>query len=113
MTYTGGGTHLPEFTMFKLVFCDGDLLGIPAVIGHYVDVGGKSAVGFRRDATDIFQEGLRVPPVKLFRKGGKVEEVCKIIHTNTKAPKLVYGDLRAMCSALLTGERRFLEIAKK
>ena len=60
-----GGTHLPDFTMMAPVFVDNELVAIPAVRAHQIDVGGSTPGGFPGDATEIFQEGIRVPPIKV------------------------------------------------
>jgi N-methylhydantoinase B len=67
--YTGGGTHLPDIYVFKPIFFEGVLLGFSAAIGHQTDIGGRVAGGNACDNTEIYQEGLRLPPVRLFSKG--------------------------------------------
>ena len=67
--YVGGGTHLPDIYVFKPIFFDGKLLGFAAAIGHQTDIGGRVAGGNACDNTEIFQEGLRLPPVRLFHAG--------------------------------------------
>ena len=64
-----GGTHLPDFYIFKPIFRDGTLIGWASSIGHQLDVGGKTPGSNGCDATEIFQEGLRIPPLKLYAAG--------------------------------------------
>ncbi len=67
--YVGGGTHLPDIYVFKPVFHSGTLLGFAAAIGHQTDIGGRVAGGNACDNTEIFQEGLRLPPLRLVERG--------------------------------------------
>ena len=108
-----GGTHLTDFTMMSPVFVDDTLVAIPAARGHQIDVGGSAPGGFPGDATEIFQEGIRVPPIKVHRRGDEVEDVWKLILSNVRVPKIVHGDFRAMFGALKTGEQRVLEYCRK
>ena len=107
--YRGSG-HVPEHMLLKPVFFDGELFGFVANCAHMAEVGGKSAGGFSGDATDIFQEGLRLPPVRLVAGGEDVADVWKIIMTNHRTPRVTEGDLRAMLGSLLLGERRLHEL---
>ena len=74
-----GGTHLPDFYIFKPIFVDGRLVGWSASIGHQLDVGGKTAGGNGCDATEIFQEGLRIPPLRLYAAGKPVDALFELI----------------------------------
>jgi len=86
-----GGTHLPDFYIFKPIFLDGRLVGWAASIGHQLDVGGKTPGGNGCDATEIFQEGLRIPPIKLYAAGEPVEAVFELIDRNVRVPRQVLG----------------------
>ncbi len=103
-----GGTHLPDFYIVKPIFLDGDLAGWSASIGHQLDVGGKTPGGNGCDATEIFQEGLRIPPVKLYAGGEPVEALFELIDRNVRVPRQVLGDVRSQVAACLTGERGYL-----
>ncbi|HEV8439687.1 MAG TPA: hydantoinase B/oxoprolinase family protein [Methylomirabilota bacterium] len=107
-----GGTHLPDFYIFKPIFHvhDGGLVGWSASIGHQLDVGGKTPGGNGCDATEIFQEGLRIPPVKLYAAGEPVEAVFELIDRNVRVPRQVLGDVRSQVAACLTGERGYLKL---
>src|SRR5256886_4924670 len=105
-----GGTHLPDFYIFKPIFVDGRLVGWSASIGHQLDVGGKTPGGNGCDATEIFQEGLRIPAVKLCTAEGPVEAVFELIDRNVRGPRQVLGDVRSQVAACLTGERAYLKL---
>jgi len=105
-----GGTHLPDFYIFKPIFLDGLLAGWAASIGHQLDVGGKTPGGNGCDATEIFQEGLRIPAVKLYAAGEPVEAVFELIDRNVRVPRQVLGDVRSQVAACLTGERGYLRL---
>lgn len=107
--YRGSG-HVPEHMLLKPVFYEGELFGFVANCAHMAEIGGKSAGGFSGDATDIFQEGLRLPPVWLVKGGRDVDDVWKIILTNHRTPRVTEGDFRAMIGSLDLAERRLHEL---
>ena len=74
-----GGLHCPEHTFFKPFFADGDLLGFAVCIGHIAEIGGMVPGAFCGEATEIFHEGLRVPPVHIKKAGVDVDEVWKLL----------------------------------
>ena len=84
--------------MFKPVFFEGELIGFAIAIGHLVEIGGMVAGGFAGEATEVFHEGLRVPPVKIMKRGKDVPEVWKLMLANVRTPRTNYGDLRALIS---------------
>ena len=108
-----GGTHLPDFYIVKPIFVGGDLAGWSASIGHQLDVGGKTPGGNGCDATEIFQEGLRIPPVKLYAAGEPVEALFELIDRNVRVPRQVLGDVRSQVAACLTGERGYLDLIQR
>jgi N-methylhydantoinase B len=129
-----GGTHLPDFYIFKPIFLEGarpsaaperraaeperltaepDLIGWSASIGHQLDVGGKTAGGNGCDATEIYQEGLRIPPLKLYEAGRPVDAIFEMIDRNVRVPRQVLGDVRSQVAACLTGERGYLGLVAK
>src|SRR4029450_8655858 len=81
-----GGTHLPDFYIFKPIFVEARLVGWSASIGHQLDVGGKTPGGNGCDATEIFQEGLRIPPLRLYAEGKPVEAGFDVIDKNVRVP---------------------------
>jgi N-methylhydantoinase B len=105
-----GGCHLPEHMLLKGIFHDGELFGFAATIGHIAEIGGKAVGALAGDATEIYQEGLRLPPVRLVDRGEDVMDVWKIILTNHRTPKLTWGDVHAMLGSLAVAERRVAEL---
>jgi len=103
--YRGSG-HIPEHTLLKAVFCGEEIVGFVANCAHLAEPGAKAPGGLAGDATDIFQEGLRIPPLWLEREGVPQEDVWKIIFANHRTPKVTYGDLMAMVGSLNVAERR-------
>jgi N-methylhydantoinase B/oxoprolinase/acetone carboxylase alpha subunit len=108
-----GAPHLPEFCMIKPIFYHDVLVGYAANIAHHTDVGGKSPGGFPGDATEIYQEGIVIPPAKLFERGEEREEIWRTILVNVRNPRNTYGDLMAMYGSLVTAENRMKELVEK
>jgi len=108
-----GGLHCPEHTFFKPFFVDGELLGFAVCIGHIAEIGGMVPGAFCGEATEIFHEGLRVPPVKIQKAGRDVEEVWKLLLANCRTPRQNYGDLRAMIGCVNLGVTRVTAIVEK
>jgi N-methylhydantoinase B len=108
-----GGAHLPDLTLVSPVFVDGDVVAYAANRAHHADIGGSRAGSVAADSTEIYQEGLRIPPVK-FASGGTVDEdVLSMILANVRTPDERRGDLRAQEAANATGRRRFSALAEK
>ncbi len=105
-----GGCHLPEYCVIKPVFYDDRLVAFTACIGHMTEVGGKVPGGFAGDATEVFQEGLRIPPLKIVEAGKDVDAVWNIIMANVRTPRMSFGDIKAMIGSLYVGERRIHEL---
>lgn len=103
--YRGSG-HVPEHMLLKPVFWDSKLVAFVANVAHMSEVGAKTPGGLSGDATEVFQEGLLVPPVKIKRAGEDVPDIWQIILSNHRTPRVTYGDFRAMMSSLDLGERR-------
>ena len=101
-----GGAHIPEHSVMRPVFHEGELFGFVANVGHLAEIGGKAVGSFAADATEVFQEGLRLPPVKLVSRGEPVEDVWKIILSNHRTPRVTLGDFRAMMGSLDMAEKR-------
>ena len=108
-----GGTHLPDFYMFRPIFYEDDLVGFSAIYSHHVDVGGRVAGGQAHDSTEIYQEGLRLPPLKIYRRGVANDDVFRIIQCNVRVPKAVLGDMRAQHGACIAGERGLLKLIER
>jgi N-methylhydantoinase B len=108
-----GGTHLPDITLISSVRDgDGRLLGYVASRAHHSDVGG-STPGSMPLAREIFEEGIRIPPVRLYRDGERNEDLWRMILANVRTPEERAGDLDAQLAALHTGAGRLLEIAAR
>jgi N-methylhydantoinase B len=107
-----GGTHLPDLTIVSGVFSQKKLLFYVASRAHQSDIGGMSP-GSMPLAEEIYQEGLRIPPVTLMTNGSIDRNVWDMILANVRTPKEREGDLTAMIGANRTGERRLMEIVKK
>jgi 5-oxoprolinase (ATP-hydrolysing)/N-methylhydantoinase B len=108
-----GGLHVPEHTFFKPIFVAGRLFAFAVCIGHVAEIGGMVPGGFAGEATEIFHEGLRVPPIKIKKRGQDVDEVWKLLLANVRTPRHNYGDLRAMIGAVDLGEQRLQEVIRK
>ncbi len=100
-----GGMHLPDIFMFMPIFHGGELQGFTVVICHHTDVGGRVAGSNASDSTEIFQEGLRIPALKLFEAGEPNATLLKLIEKNVRLPDRVIGDLKAQFAACRTGAR--------
>jgi N-methylhydantoinase B len=105
-----GGTHLPDFYIVKPVWLEQALVGWAATIGHQLDVGGMTPGGNGCDATEIFQEGLRIPPMRLYDRGEPVDAVFEIIERNVRVPRQVLGDVRAQLAACAAGEKGLIDL---
>ncbi|MQG38261.1 MAG: hydantoinase B/oxoprolinase family protein [SAR202 cluster bacterium] len=105
-----GGMHLPDIFVFKPIYRDGVRLAFAATICHHTDVGGRVAGSNASDSTEIYQEGLRIPPLKFYEAGKRNETVVKFIEKNVRVPVKVMGDLRAQLAACNSGEKQFLDL---
>ena len=112
-----GGTHLNDLTMLSPVFDRGEgsgrLLGYVATRAHHADVGGKTPGSMPGDSTDIFQEGLRLPPVIAWRAGIADDGILGIIGANSRSPRERLGDLRAQAGAHAVGANRLRALAAR
>jgi len=108
-----GGAHLPDITFVTPIFLGKDVVAFSANRAHHADVGGKMPASLAGDTTEIFQEGLRIPPVKLWRGGQMDDDLARMIMANVRTPEERLGDLRAQKAANETGRRRFLEIVER
>jgi N-methylhydantoinase A/oxoprolinase/acetone carboxylase beta subunit len=101
-----GGCHMPEHMLLRPVFHEGERVAFAATIGHMAEIGAVTVGSFAATATEVYQEGLRLPPVKLVRAGEPVEDVWKIVLSNHRTPRLSWGDLHAMIGSLELADRR-------
>ena len=105
-----GGSHLPDIFLFKPLFVEGELLAFACVIAHQTDIGGRVSGGNACDNTEIYQEGLRLPPLRLYSRGELNDAIFDILATNVRVPEKVLGDVRAQIAALHMGEREFMQL---
>ena len=105
-----GGTHLMDVRFVKPFFYEGELFAWLANTGHWPDTGGSVPGGFSANATEVEQEGLRLPPVKLYKAGEMDEEILSIVLSNIRIADQRIGDIKAQAAALSTGEKRFTEL---
>ena len=108
-----GGMHLPDVFIFKPIFVEGEQLAIAATISHQADIGGRVPGSNASDSTEIFQEGLRIPPIKLYMAGELNETMWRLIEKNVRIPIQVLGDMRAQLSACTIAENQFLELVDR
>ena len=107
--YRGSG-HVPEHMLLKPVFWEGELVAFVANVAHMSEVGAKTPGGLSGDATEIYQEGLLLPPVKIKRRGVDVDDIWHIILSNHRTPRVTLGDFRAMIGSLDLAERRLHQL---
>jgi N-methylhydantoinase B len=108
-----GGQHLPDIQTFRPVFVDGRRVAIVGTLCHHVDVGGGAAGSYYAGATEIFHEGIRIPPLRLVDKGVLNSGVFEMLLHNVRQPDETRGDLNAQIAALGIGERAVARMAKK
>ena len=108
-----GGLHTPDHTFFMPFFVDGQLMGYAVSIGHVAEIGGMVPGSFASEATEIFHEGVRIPPVKIKRGGKDVDQVWKLLLANVRTPRHNYGDYRALISACEIGAGRMSVLIEK
>jgi len=108
--YAAGGTHLPDLNFAMPVFCGEKVVCFVCNIAHHSDFGGMSPGSMAGGMTEIYQEGLRVPAVRLYRGGHLVEDVLSLLLLNTRVHEERHGDLLAQTAACRLGARRFAEL---
>ncbi|RJL24716.1 hydantoinase B/oxoprolinase family protein [Bailinhaonella thermotolerans] len=107
-----GGTHLNDVTVYAPIFVGGELVGFAASRAHWLDVGAKDPGG-SMDSTTIYQEGLRLGPVRIYRAGEPDPAMIEVISRNVRFPHPTLGDMRAQVACARMGERRFAEIIER
>ncbi len=108
-----GGSHLPDITMFSPVFVGDELLCFAGTRAHHPDVGGMCPGSFCGDATELIQEGLVIPPVRLFNANEPDEQIFSLLLANMRAPHIFRGDCLAQVAALRLCEERVRELAER
>ncbi|MBI3967280.1 MAG: hydantoinase B/oxoprolinase family protein [Chloroflexi bacterium] len=105
-----GGSHLPDIILVMPVFVGPELVGFTTTMCHHQEVGGMVPGSLPPNATDVFQEGLRLPPLKLVDAGQPVEPLFAVLRSNVRVPHVVLGDLRAQIAACDVGRRRLADL---
>ena len=106
-----GGIHLQDIFVFKPVFLDETLVGFATTTAHHGDVGGRLPGSAACDNTEIFQEGIRLPWLRLYDRGEPVEAIFEVIRANVRIPRMTLGDLAAQVAATTVAERALQELA--
>jgi N-methylhydantoinase B len=109
-----GGMHLPDIFMFKPVFWNEDeLLGYAVLVAHHNDMGGRVPGSSAADSTEIYQEGLRIPPMKLYDREIENQTLIDLLRMNVRTPEIVIGDLQAQLAACNIAERGMLQLVRR
>jgi N-methylhydantoinase B len=108
-----GGMHLPDIFIVKPIYYQQQRIAFAATVCHHTDVGGRVAGSNAADSTECYQEGLRIPPLKLYERGERNEAIWGIIEKNVRAPILVQGDLRAQLAACHIAEAGMMELFRE
>lgn len=108
-----GGQHIPDILAFRPVFVDGERVAIVGTLCHHLDMGGMATGSYSATATEIFQEGLRIPPLKLIRRGVMDENVFAMMTRNVRRPDMLKGDLQAQLASLAVGEANIKRLAAR
>lgn len=108
-----GGSHIPDWTVMKPIFYNNKPVFFPSVRAHFVEVGGPVAGGYNSSATEIWQEGFRLAPMKLYEKGEMRRDVFELLAANNRLPDTMMGDLSAMIGACKVGEDRIVRLIDK
>jgi N-methylhydantoinase B len=108
-----GGTHLPDIALVMPIFHDGRPVAFSAAMTHHQDVGGMSPGSVPTNATEIYQEGIRIPPLKFMERGVLNETLMKMLRLNVRLPDSFTGDLNAQIAACEIGRRRLGELATR
>jgi N-methylhydantoinase B len=105
-----GGMHIPDVFLFMPIFVEGTLEAFAVVIGHQTDMGGRVPGSNASDSTEVYQEGLRIPPVKLYERGVLSRTMRRILQANVRVPERVLGDIGAEYAACKVGERELTKL---
>ena len=108
-----GGMHLPDIFIFKPLYHEGERLAFACTVCHHIDVGGRVAGSNASDSTEIYAEGLRIAPMKLYEGGKLNKTIMTFIEKNVRLPVQVQGDLRAQLAACHIAEAQFADLVSK
>ena len=110
--HTAGGTHLPDINYAMPIFIDGEIVAFVCNIAHHADIGGMVPGSMAGGMSEIYQEGLRIPVVKLFRRGVLQTDIMDILLLNVRVPRERRGDHNAQIASCNLGARRFNEVVE-
>jgi N-methylhydantoinase B len=108
-----GGMHLPDIFVFKPLYHANERIAFACTVCHHTDVGGRVAGSNASDSTEIYAEGLRIPPLKLYEAGELNRTLVALVETNVRVPVKVLGDLRAQLAACHIAEKQFAEVVAR
>jgi N-methylhydantoinase B len=108
-----GGMHLPDIFVIKPIYVDGQRLAFAATVCHHTDVGGRVPGSNASDSTEVYAEGLRIAPMKMYEGGQRNDTLFTFIGKNVRVPVKVFGDLRAQLAACHIAERQFVELVTR
>ncbi len=111
--YEGGGTHLSDVTLIMPIFFKGKIIAFSANKGHWTEVGGMAAGSWTTNSTEIYQEGLQFPCIKIFNEGEPNQSLIDLIRANVRTPDMSIGDMFAQAASLRIAEKRFQELCEK
>ncbi|HUT66433.1 MAG TPA: hydantoinase B/oxoprolinase family protein [Spirochaetota bacterium] len=111
--FNGGVTHLNDVIVVMPIFSNGEIVAWSANIAHWNDIGGMTPGSMSTEATEIFQEGIQLPGIRLFSRGEPIKPVFEILEANSRMPDFLIGDLWAGIASIRAGERRVLEMVNK
>lgn len=100
-----GSTHLPDIVLVRPIFRSKELIGFSSALAHMTDIGGRIPGGNASDSTELYQEGLRIPPSRLWREGEPDDAMFRLLERNVRVPDKVLGDVRSLVAACMIGER--------
>jgi N-methylhydantoinase B len=112
-TCNGAISHLNDWLMMMPIYIDGRIVAWAAMFGHMTDIGGKVPGSLPTDAAQIFEEGIQIPPVKIYRKGELNKEILEMILRNCRLPEWNRSDFNAVVAALRLAERRIVEMVER
>ena len=109
----GGVSHLPDLVFAAPVIFEGKLVGFCTCFGHFMDIGGSTPGSYSGTSTELYQEGIIIPPVKLYEAGKLKDDVINIVLRNTRYPDVMRGDMRALVAAANLGVKRSTELCDR
>ena len=111
--YKGGGTHLSDVSLIMPIFYKDRIVAFSANKGHWTEVGGMAAGSWTTNSTEIYQEGLQFPCIKIFNEGVPNQSLIDLIKANVRTPDMSIGDMYAQAASLRIAEKRFQELCDK